>query len=399
MLQDVKGDGHIEAVPAKGEEEEVADYEPLSRKETAVEVDNLIFREVVVEIPFPAPPIQDPQGFLSPGDFNQFRGRPASLPEIEAHSFAGELHCLEFSIQSYRLPNEKAVGGGGPTGKRLAVRCGNQYIASMNFSAFRFISRNHYLLFALVKRDVTGKYRGSIFGLFWSIVEPMVLLAIYTLVFGGLFQLRLPYDTSISAYSLYIFSGLLVWLAISDGINRSTTVIIDHVNMVKKVIFPAEILPLQVILSAIIHQLIGLVVLAAGLIILGKGVFWSWLLFPLLLFPQFLITAGIGWLVASTAVFIRDIRQAVALGTVCWMFLTPIFYPEDLIRTAFEGRFAFWLTLNPAAALLHNYRLVFLQGAPPDWLTYLYLTGLGLALFSGGWWWFKKTQKSFADLI
>ncbi len=284
-------------------------------------------------------------------------------------------------------------------GKMLASLGGNEYIPGMNFSAFRFLRRYHYLLFALVKRDVTGKYRGSVFGLVWSIVEPVVLLGIYTLVFGGLFQLRLPYDASISAYALYIFSGLVVWLAISDGINRSTTVIIDHVNMVKKVIFPAEILPLQVILSAIIHQLIGLAVLAVGLIVLGKGVFWSWLLFPLLLLPQFLITAGIGWLVASVTVFIRDLRPAVALGTVCWMFLTPVFYPEDLVRTAFGGRFAFWLTLNPAAALLHNYRRVFLLGQAPDWIMYLYLTGLGLVIFAAGWWWFEKTRKSLVDLI
>ncbi len=269
----------------------------------------------------------------------------------------------------------------------------------MSFSAFRFLRRNRYLLFALVKRDVTGKYKGSVFGLVWSIVEPVVLLGIYTLVFGGLFQLRLPYDTSISAYALYIFSGIVVWLAISDGINRCTTVIIDHVNMVKKVIFPSEILPIQVILSAIVHQVIGLAVLAVGLIVLGKGVSWTWFFFPLLLIPQFLITAGIGWLAASLAVFIRDLRQAVALGTVCWMFLTPIFYPEELVRSAFGGRFAFWLTLNPAAALLHNYRRIFLLGAAPDWAMFFYLTGLGVILFTAGWWWFKKTQKSFIDLI
>ncbi|MDP8235538.1 MAG: ABC transporter permease [Candidatus Erginobacter occultus] len=269
----------------------------------------------------------------------------------------------------------------------------------MSESVFQFLRRNHYLLFALVKRDVTGKYKGSIFGLIWSIVEPVALLAIYTLVFGGLFQLRLPYDSSLSAYALYIFCGIVVWMAISDGINRCTSVIVDHVNMVKKVIFPVEILPLQVILSAIIHQLIGLAVLAAGLIFLGKGPFWTWLLLPFLLLPQFLITAGIGWLAASIAVFLRDIRQVVALGTICWMFVTPIFYPEDLVRSAFGGRFAFWLTVNPAAALLHNYRRIFLMGMAPDWMMCWYLTGLGILLFYTGWWWFKKTQKTFIDLI
>ncbi len=269
----------------------------------------------------------------------------------------------------------------------------------MSYSALRFLRRNRYLLFALVRRDVTGRYKGSVFGLVWSIVEPVVLLGIYTLLFGGIFQLRLPHDVSISAFAFYVFCGIVVWMAISDGINRCTTVITDHVSMVKKVIFPAEILPLQVILSAIIHQLIGLGVLAAGLVLLGKGVYWTWLLFPLLLLPQFLITAGIGWLVASVTVFIRDIRQAVALGTVCWMFLTPVFYPEELFRTAFGGRFAFWITLNPVAALLSNYRRVFILGRLPDWVTFFYLTALGAAVFVVGRWWFKKTQRYFVDLI
>ena len=272
-------------------------------------------------------------------------------------------------------------------------------IVIMSLSALKFLRKNHYLLFALVRRDVTGKYKGSVFGLVWSLVEPVILLGIYTLVFGGLFRLRLPYDASISAFALYVFCGIVVWMAISEGINRCTTVIIEHVSMVKKVIFPVEVLPLQVVLAALIHQLIGLAVLAAGLVLLGKGVFWTWLFFPLLLLPQFLITAGLGWLVASIAVFIRDIRQAVSLGTICWMFVTPIFYPEDLLRTALGGRFHFWLTLNPAAALLHNYRRVFLLGMPPDWMMFLYLMGLGIGLFVAGWKWFKKSKKTFVDLI
>lgn len=269
----------------------------------------------------------------------------------------------------------------------------------MKLSSFHFPGRKQYLLYALVKREVLGRYKGSVFGLVWSIVEPVVLLGIYTVVFGGLFQLRLPYDTSITAFALYVFCGIVVWLAISEGINRSTTVIFDNVSMVKKVIFPAELLPLQVILSAVVHQLIGLAVLAAGLIVLGYGVSWTWVLFPLLLLPQFLITAGIGWLAASLGVFIRDIRQAMALGLVCWMFITPVFYPEELFRTAFGGRFAFWLTLNPAAALLLNYRRVFLLGLPPDWISFFYLTAAGAAIFSAGRWWFGITRKTFIDLI
>ncbi len=259
--------------------------------------------------------------------------------------------------------------------------------------------RHKYLLYALVKRDVLGKYRGSVFGVVWSVIEPIALLVIYTAVFGGLLGLRLENDPRLSAYALEVFCGIVVWLAISEGLNRCTTVVIENVSMVKKVIFPAEVLPLKAVCSALVHQCIGLVVLLAGILVLGSGPFWTWLLIPLLIIPQLLLTAGIGWVLAGIAVFIRDIRQAVSLGTLCWMFLTPIFYPEYFLRQAFGGKLSFWLTVNPAAALIHNYREILLRGRLPDWTMYFYVLILGAVLFLFGLWWYNKTKKAFVDVI
>lgn len=266
-------------------------------------------------------------------------------------------------------------------------------------TGFYTLIKQRYLLFALVKRDILGRYKGSIFGVMWSIVEPIVLLVIYTVVFGGIFGLRLKDDPRLSAYALEVFCGIVVWLAISEGLNRCTTVVIENTSLIKKVIFPGEVLPLKVVLAAIIHQCIGLVVLLFGMLALGRGISWTWLLVPLLLIPQILLTVGIGWLVASIAVFIRDIRQAVALGSLCWMFLTPIFYTEDLLRNAFSGRIAFWLTANPAASLIHNYRQILLRGNLPDWNGFLYTMVLGVVLFLAGLWWFNKTKRAFVDVI
>ena len=269
----------------------------------------------------------------------------------------------------------------------------------MATSGLRNLFRQKYLLYALVKRDVLGRYKGSIFGVIWSIIEPIVLLIIYTVVFGGIFGLRLKDDPRLSSYALEVFCGIVVWLAISEGLNRCTTVVLENTSLVKKVIFPGEVLPLKVVLAAIIHQCVGLVVLLLGILVLGRGISWTWLLIPLLLIPQILLTVGIGWLVASIAVFIRDIRQAVALGTLCWMFMTPIFYTEDLLRNAFNGRIAFWLTANPAAALIHNYRQILLRGELPDWTMFLYVLILGTVLSVIGLWWFNKTKKAFVDII
>jgi lipopolysaccharide transport system permease protein len=264
---------------------------------------------------------------------------------------------------------------------------------------WQVFAREGHLLSALVKRDVVMRYKGSLFGLIWSIIEPLVLLTIYTIVFGGLFGLRMEDDSSLSAYALNVFCGIVVWMAISEGLNRSTGVILENTSLVKKVIFPGEVLPLKVVLSAVFHQSIGLGTLLLGMLVLGKSISWHWLLIPLLLIPQILLTAGIGWFVASITVFIRDVRQVVSLGTLCWMFLTPIFYPETLFRTAFHGRFACWLTLNPVAALIHNYRQILLRGKMPDWNGFLYTLVLGAVFSLSGIWWFNKTKRSFVDVI
>ena len=269
----------------------------------------------------------------------------------------------------------------------------------MVLSNLQTLFRHNYLLYALVKRDVVMRYKGSLFGLIWSIIEPVVLLVIYTVVFGGLFGLRLKDDPSLSAYALDVFCGIVVWMAISEGLNRCTGVILENTSLVKKVIFPGEVLPLKVVLSAIFHQCIGLGTLLLGMLILGKSISWYWLLIPLLLIPQILLTAGIGWFVASITVFIRDVRQVISLGTLCWMFLTPIFYPENLFRTAFNGRFAFWITLNPVASLIHNYRQILLRGKMPDWNGFIYTLVLGIILFLSGLWWFNRIKRSFVDVI
>lgn len=274
----------------------------------------------------------------------------------------------------------------------------DEMIAMLNIGLTNFTRKLH-LLFALVKRDVLGKYKGAVFGVLWTVIEPIVLLVMYTVVFGGIFGLRFQDDPRISSYALEVFCGIVIWLAISEGLNHSTTVMLENVSLIKKVIFPGEILPLKVVCSAIFHQFIGLLVLFVGMLILGRGISLTWIFIPILLIPQFLLTAGLAWLTASIGVFIRDIRQAVALGLLCWMFLTPIFYPEELFRTAFGGRFAFWLTLNPAAALIHNYRRILLRGRFPDWWMVAYLVIFGGVFFVFGLWWFNKTKKIYPDIL
>jgi lipopolysaccharide transport system permease protein len=255
--------------------------------------------------------------------------------------------------------------------------------------------RRRALIAALVRRDLAGRYRGAAFGALWAVAEPLVLLAVYTLVFGVLFRLRSEGDSSLLSYSLEIFCGIVPWLMLSETLNRSVTVMLENVSLVKKVIFPGEVLPLKVVLAAAVQQVIGTGVLFFALIVLGRPVHLTWLYLPVLLVPQLLIAAGGAWLAASVGVFLRDLRQIVSLLTLCWLFLTPVFYTEETV-----ARFCpFWLTANPAAALIHNYRNALLRGLPPDAGTYLYTLALGIALSGFGYWWFQKTQRAFVDVL
>ncbi|HOO78317.1 MAG TPA: ABC transporter permease [bacterium] len=263
----------------------------------------------------------------------------------------------------------------------------------MNAGAFGILWRRRHLLGALAKRDLLGRYRGSALGLLWALAEPLALLGIYTLVFGVM--IGLGRENGIGSYALSVFCAILIWLAFSEAVNRSTTVIWENPSLVKKVIFPHEVLPLKVVIAGIANQLPGFCILLAAVAAFQGTAHWSWAWIPLLLLPLFLCTAGVAFFVAGLGPVIRDIRQFASLATLCWMFLTPIFYPESVFR----GRWALWLLLNPLAALIHNFRAAILGGKAPDWGMFVYTLALGLLLYRAGFAFFKKAERVFADLV
>ncbi len=258
--------------------------------------------------------------------------------------------------------------------------------------AFAALFQRRRLLRALVRRDLIGRYRGSALGTIWALVEPLALLGIYLLVFGVL--MGLGGKEGMAGYALEVFCGILVWIPFSETLNRATTILWENTTLVKKVIFPQEVLPLHIVFSSLLNQAPGWAILLAAAAARG-ALHPSWLLFPLLLLPPALLTAGLAFFVSGTSPLIRDIKQFTSLATLCWMFLTPIFYPESLFR----GRTALWITVNPLAAIIHNFRLVLLRGDLPDWGMFAYTLALGLGLYLGGYRFFARTRKLFPDLI
>lgn len=251
------------------------------------------------------------------------------------------------------------------------------------------------LIKSLVGRELTSRYKGSFVGLAWSIITPAVMIVIFTLIFSGIFRARFGNSPGHFTFAVYLFCGLLPWIAFSDGIQRATTVLTDNVNFVKRVVFPIEALPVNVVFAALIHQLMGTAVLLIAAFILQRTIHPTALLFPVLLLPQLLTTLGLAWLMSSLGVFLRDMAQFNQLFFMAWMYLTPIFYPEDQIPESYR-----WLVeFNPMAPLIRSYRRILLDGEMPDWRGLAFTSFFAIVCFLVGYWWFARTKKAFADVI
>lgn len=251
------------------------------------------------------------------------------------------------------------------------------------------------LIFALAKRELAARYKGSLLGISWAILTPVVTIGIFTFIFAGIFGARFgprgtPWD-----YALYLYCGLLPWTMFQEAVQQSSTSIVSHANLVKRVVFPLETLPVAQSLAALGTQLFGTVALLVAAMILQRQLHASIIWFPLLLVPQVLAAIGAAWLVASLGVFLRDIAQGLALVLMAWMFLTPIIYPESIV----PERYRAFIEANPFTALVRSYRRIFLEGMAPDWSSLGYFTMFAVLLFVFGYWWFARSRKNFADVV
>jgi lipopolysaccharide transport system permease protein len=261
--------------------------------------------------------------------------------------------------------------------------------------ALALLGEQRGLISSMVRRDLSNRYKGSVMGVAWTVITPAVQILIFTLIFAGIFNAKFGGETSRFGYAIYMFCGMLPWIAFSEGVQRAATALTENVNLVKRVVFPIEALPVNLALSAIAQQLFGTLVLLVVAAIFEKTFAPTILFLPLLLIPQFLMTIGLGWLAASFGVFIRDTAQFTQLVLMAWMYLTPIIYPETMIPPAYR-----WLVnLNPLAPLIRSYRRILLEGAMPDWRGLLFTLFFALICFGLGYWWFERTKKAFADVL
>jgi lipopolysaccharide transport system permease protein len=260
---------------------------------------------------------------------------------------------------------------------------------------FETIVRNRSLIRTMVRRDVLGRYRGSFGGAFWTVLNPLILMLTYFFVFGVVLRTRFPNDPSRSGFALYFLAGMLPWLAVSEAAGRSPAVMVEHRNFVKKVLFPVETLPVNLVTAGLVSEVFGVALFLAGSYLARGYVPASVAWLPALVIPQILLTAGICWFLAALGVFVRDLPQVNGFLLTLWFFLTPICYPETSLPPAAMRL----LSKNPMFVLVRGYRDVLLEGRAPNagsvWKLYI----ISAVIFILGYAWFYKLRKSFADII
>jgi lipopolysaccharide transport system permease protein len=259
----------------------------------------------------------------------------------------------------------------------------------------RTIWRNAGLIRTMVRRDILGRYRGSFAGIFWTVINPLLLMLTYFFVFGIVLRARFPGDESRSGFALNFLAGMLPWLAFSEAAGRAPSVLLEHRNFVKKLVFAVETLPVNLVVAGLVSEFFAVLVFCAFLLAIRGGIPASVVWLPLLLIPQILFTAGVSWFLAALGVFARDLGQIIGFLLTLWFFLTPICYPEASVPAAFLPLFS----KNPIYVLVRGYRAVFLENHAPQFVPVVNLFILSGAVFVLGHAWFYKLRKSFADIV
>lgn len=273
----------------------------------------------------------------------------------------------------------------------------NSFVSAVPCAVFVNFWKNKGLIFELTKRDVLGRYKGSLFGLAWSFFNPLIMLTVYTFVFSVVFQVKWSIDATDNKvnFAVIIFAGMMVHALFSECINKSPSLIINNANFVKKVIFPIDILVWVSMGSALFHFLISLIILLMVQLLFNNSFSSFVMLLPVIILPLIFISIGISWVLSSLGVYLRDINQITAVITMILMFVSPIFFPASAIPEKYQ----YILTINPLTIFIEGTRNVLLFERMPDWAGIIHAYLISIVVMSVGYWWFQKTRRGFADVL
>jgi len=253
------------------------------------------------------------------------------------------------------------------------------------------------LLLSLTSRDINKKYKESMLGALWGLVVPLIMLGIYTVIFSTIFsaQWKGVQVHSKVDYAVLLFIGLIVYNFFAESLTRAPTAVLHNPNLVKKVVFPLEVLPPVVVLSSLYNAGVAAIALAFFILFSSFTFHWALLLLPILVVPLLMLTLGVTYLFASLGVFFRDVDQFAALLARVLQYLTPVLYPSIIFPDAI-GK---WMRLSPLAVYVEQIRALIVSGTLPNWGLYAWAVGWSLLIFFVGYWWFQRTRRAFADVV
>jgi len=251
------------------------------------------------------------------------------------------------------------------------------------------------LLRSLIKREIEAKYRASMLGKFWVVIFPLMMLGVYTFVFGGVFGARWAGKGDLTDFVPMLYCGLIVHAIFAETVGKAPYLIISNPNYVKKVIFPLELLPVSSLITALFNATIGFLLLVLMVLLFKHSLHWTIVFVPMVLLPLILFTIGFAWLIAAVGVFFRDIEQFIGVLMSMLLFLSPVFYSVELAPLLAQKL----LMLNPLSYPIEDVRNVVLLGKLPQWKPWLLNLIIAAAVAWAGLWVFEKTRPAFADVV
>lgn len=260
---------------------------------------------------------------------------------------------------------------------------------------------NRLLIWQMSKRDVMGRYKGSLMGLMWSFLNPLLMLLVYTFFFAVVFKSK--WGTPVVAgteetkthFATILFAGMIVHSLFAEVLNRAPTLILSNINYVKKVVFPLEILPIISLVSAIFHALVSLSVLLFVYATFNGFLNWTIVFIPVVFLPLIILIIGLAWILASLGVYARDVGQTIGIAMTVMMFLSPVFYPISSLPEFMRP----WMLANPLTFIIEQARAVIIWGQIPHFRGLLVYSLVSTTVAWLGFVWFQKTRKGFADVL
>ena len=242
-----------------------------------------------------------------------------------------------------------------------------------------------------VRKELRARYKGSVLGFFWTFLNPLLQLIVYSIVFSTVMKVKVPNYS----YTLFLFVGLIPWTFLAASVQQSTTVITANSNLIKKVYFPRIILPLTITMTNLVNMLLTFIIVFLALIFFKSPLSIWYAYLPVIIIIETIFTLGVTLFLSSITVYFRDLEHIVGIVLMAWMYLTPVIYPADYIPSTVFNLFK----VNPMFFIIESYRDILMFNRQPDTFGLFYVLMLSILLVAAGYYVFDKLQRRFAEEV